>query len=168
MKRIRQGLRALFSFALPLDIEAAEAHLSPALMALFKRMTRSEQLHAIRVMRTLEARGHDEADVLTAALLHDVGKSRYGMNLFGRTTAALVLKFSHRTYLHYLNATHLPPRGWQRPFVIAAQHPAWSADDMAAAGASERAVWLAAHHADEPQVGEDRLLTALREADEAN
>jgi hypothetical protein len=170
-KRIGQGLRAMFAFAIPVDTDAARAVLTtPALFALFQRMARSEQQHALHVMQFLRASGYDDPDLLTAALLHDAGKSRYGMTLFGRTIAALVLKASHRAYRYYLN-TPLAPRGIHRPFVIAAQHPAWSAEDMAAAGAADRAVWLARHHADRmdapPQSDRERLLAALKAADDA-
>jgi hypothetical protein len=170
LKRISQGLRAMFAFATPVDNDAARTVLTiSALFALFQRMARSEQHHAIRVMQSLRASGHDDPDLLTAALLHDVGKSRYGMTLFGRTIAVLVLKASRRAYRYYLG-TSLEPRGIHRPFVIAAQHPAWSAEDMAAAGASDLAVWLARHHADQMdgplQSDNERLLAALKAADD--
>jgi hypothetical protein len=167
--RIGQGLRALFAFALPVDTPAVQSRLSPALYALFCRMARSEQIHAIRVMRWLQARGHDHPDLLTAALLHDVGKSRYGITLPGRVIASLVLNGSRSAYRYYCAAVHLQPRGLHRPFVIATQHPVWSAEDMAAAGASDLAVWLARHHAvglaSPPASERDHLLAALMAAD---
>lgn len=170
ISRIGQGLRALFAFALPVDENAVRQVLTPDLYRLFQRMIRSEQLHSIRVMKTLRAQGYNQPDLLTAALLHDVGKSRYGMTLPERVIASLILKASHSTYEYYRDAADLKPKGWRRALVIAAQHPAWSADDMAAAGASSLAISLACRHADrlkgEPQTEEDRLLAALQAADE--
>ena len=168
--RIGQGLRAMFAFALPVDDAVVREVLTPDLYRLFQRMTRSEQIHSIRVMKTLRAHGYDQPDLLTAALLHDVGKSRYGMTLPERVIASLIHKASHSTYKYYRDATHLKPSGWRRALVIAAQHPSWSAEDMESAGASQVAVSLARRHADRiegtPQTEEDRLLAALQAADD--
>ncbi len=167
LRRIEQGLRALFSFALPVDDDAARAVLPPELFALFKRMRRSEQQHSLRVMRTLRARGFDDPDLLTAALLHDCGKSRYPLTLFGRTVGVLVRAILPGAYARW---SHAEPVGWKRPFTVAGQHPAWSAADMESAGASEQAVILARRHQNrvigEPGTEEDRLLAALQAADD--
>jgi hypothetical protein len=64
-KRIGQGVRALLAFATPVDDDAAHTVLvTPALIGLFKRMRRSEQLHSLRVMKTLQAQGADHPDLL--------------------------------------------------------------------------------------------------------
>jgi hypothetical protein len=167
LRRLGQGLRALFSFALPVDEAAARAVLSPSLFALFKRMRRSEQQHSLRVMRTLRARGYDQPDLLTAALLHDSGKARHPLTVFGRTVAVLVRAILPKAFARWSEAE---PRGWRRPFAVAVQHPAWSAEDMASAGASDLAVTLARRHQDRvigtPGTEEDRLLAALQAADD--
>lgn len=168
--RIRQGLRALFAFATPLDETPALEVLSPELFALFQRMRRSERLHALNVMATLQAAGHTDPDLLVAALLHDVGKSRFPLGVPGRTAAVLAKRFAPRWYRRQ---SEKPPRGLTRPFAIAEQHPAWSAEDMAAAGASDRAVWLGRHHAADPATltadSEPRtLLEILQWADDAS
>ncbi len=165
--RLVQGLRALFAFATPVDEAAARAALSPALFALFRRMARSEQLHSLRVMRRLQAAGCHDPDLLIAALLHDCGKSRYGMTLLGRTLAVLTRRLLPRRYRAWSQGQ---PQGWRRPFVITAQHPAWSAEDMLAAGASPRAASLARRHQDPlpeaPRDEADRLLALLQAADD--
>ena len=165
--RIAQGLRALFAWATPVDTAAAEAVLSPELMRLFNRMRRSEQLHSLRVMRCLQAQGHNDPDLLTAALLHDSGKSRYRLGLVGRTLAVLVGHFAPGAFARWSSGE---PAGWRRPFVIAEHHPEWSAQDMLAAGASERASALARRHqlphVRKPVGEEDRLLALLQAADE--
>lgn len=167
--RIAQGLRALIAFATPVDDEAARAVLvTPALIALFKRMRRSEQLHSLRVMQRLQAQGIDHPDLLTAALLHDSGKSRYRLGLVGRTLAVLARALLPDQYAQW---GHGSPRGWRRPFAIAVQHPDWSAEDMAAAGASPLAVTLARRHQTNlPEVRseEDRLLALLQASDDAH
>jgi hypothetical protein len=167
--RLWQGFRALTAFARPVDYAAVAEVLSPELLMLFKRMRRSEQIHCLHVMNYLRAHGHEHPDLLTAALLHDVGKSRYPLTLVGRTMAVLVRRFLPK---HYNRWAQSEPRGWRRPFVIAVQHPIWSAEDMAAAGAAPLAVALARRHQTlldgAPRDEEDRLLLLLREADRAS
>lgn len=165
-RRISQGMRALFAFATPVDDVAARAVLTPALFALFKRMTRSEQLHSLRVMSDLQSQGY-EGEVLVAALLHDCGKSRVRLTLLGRTLAVLGRKLLPEQARRWSEGA---PRGWWRPFVVAAQHPVWSAEDMADAGAGPLAVSLARRHQESisapPQSEEDRLLIAFQAADD--
>lgn len=165
--RLSQVWRALLAWSVVVDFDAAAAILSPALMALFRRMRRSEQLHSLRVMRTLRARGHDQPELLIAALLHDCGKSRYPYSLIERSLVVVIKAIMPRQYAGWAAGE---PEGWRRPFVIAVKHPAWSAEDMAGAGASGLAVKLARGHQDkftgESASEEDRLLAALQAADD--
>lgn len=167
--RLRQGVRAIFSFAHPVDYEVVTEVLSPRLMILFKRMRRAEQLHGLRVMQVLVAQRYTEVDVLVAALLHDCGKSRYLFTLPERVLVVLAKRLVPKAFMRWSAGK---PLGWKRPFVISAQHPLWSAEDMAAAGASSLAVALARRHQDHldgvPTCEEDRLLLALQAADDDN
>jgi hypothetical protein len=164
--RIDQGLRALIAWARPIDEQSARAILSPELMALFLRMRRSEQLHSLRVMNTLRRQGHTHPDLLTAALLHDSGKSRYPFNLVERSLAVILRKLFPGAFRRWSLSE---PHGWRRMAVIVSMHPEWSAQDMEAAGASPCAVALARRHQTrvqgDPQTEEDRLLVLLQEAD---
>ncbi len=167
MHRLRQGLRALTAFTRPVDFDAARAVLSPGLLPLFERMRRSEQQHSLRVMRALQVAGHTHPDLLTAALLHDCGKARVPLTLFGRTLTVLARRFTPRLAARLSEGD---PRGLRRPFVVARCHPDWSAADMAAAGAPPLAVALARRHADRvagsPQSEGDQLLALLQKADD--
>ncbi len=133
--RINQGLRAVFALGHPVDYDAVAEVLSPPLMRLYCRMRRVEQLHSLRVMRTLVAHGQTDPDLLVAALLHDCGKSRYRFTLPERVLVVLVKRLAPAAYAR---GSMGEPDGWRRMFVIAARHPQWSADDMQAAGASTR------------------------------
>lgn len=170
-RRMGQGLRALTAFSRPIDYAVVESILTPELTTLFKRMRRSEQEHSIRVMRTLRSQGHTQPDLLVAALLHDVGKSRCPYTLFDRVLIVLVGRLITWNLIWYWGKKG-NPRGWRRPFVVAVQHPIWSAEDMAQAGATPLAVTLARHHQDKlghpPQSEEERLLVLLQEADNLN
>jgi hypothetical protein len=167
MHRLAQGIRALNAWATPVDYAAARQVLSPELMDLFQRMRRSEQLHSLRVMAALTAQGHTDPDLLVAALLHDCGKSRYPMTLAGRTAAVLVRMFAPEAFRRWSQGA---PSGWRRPFVVAARHPAWSAEDMLTAGASPRAAELARRHQTPLSASlttdEDTLLVAFQAADD--
>lgn len=167
--RLRQGLRAVFALAHPVDYDTVAEVLSPPLLQLFRRMRRVEQLHSLRVMRLLEAQGHTDPDLLMAALLHDCGKSRYRFMLPERVVVVLARRLFPAAYARWSMGE---PDGWRRMFVIAARHPQWSAEDMQSAGASMRAASLARRHQDSvegvPKSEEDRQLLALQSADNVN
>jgi hypothetical protein len=169
--RLMQGVRALLAFSQTVDSALAHRHLSGAQMALFLRMSKSEQLHSLNVLRDVLAQeAHTPPDLAVGALLHDVGKSRYALNTAQRTVSVLVKKclpqverrLSATQDLTWLNA----------PFVVRRHHPLWSAELLREAGGSETAIWLVAHHADDlalwaghPHVG---LLARLKTADDQN
>ncbi len=76
-----------------------ESWLPPPLFELFCRLTPSEQYHAYRVRQTLAAGGHTDPDLLTAALLHDVGKSKMPLAIWERVLIVVGFKFApSRTY----------------------------------------------------------------------
>lgn len=168
--RIQQGVRALLAFSLRVDESLAQAYLTPELMTLFRGMLRSEQLHSLNVLRDVLAGGDAPDDLTTAALLHDVGKSRYPLRVWQKTLAVLVRAFVPPLYRRWQAGD--PANILHRPFVAAAHHPAWSAELVARAGASERAVWLIAHHQDDAAVWQNHpyaaLLRRLQAADDAN
>lgn len=168
--RLRQGVRALFAWAERVDEGLAVEVLSPPLLALFQGMRRSERQHSLNVLRTLRAAGYDHPALLTAALLHDVGKSRAAYHLWDRVIVVLVSAVAPETARRW--GAVESPRGWRRPFVIREQHARWSADMVAEAGGDPLAVALiAAHqqHLDGPPASEmERLLAALQAADDAN
>ncbi len=166
--RIKQGLRALVAFARPVDMETARCHLAPPLMSLFLQMRRSEQQHSLAVLRTLHAAGHVEPDLMAAALLHDVGKSRAPFHLWDRVLVVLVKAACPRCAARWGKG---PPVGWRRPFAVAVQHAEWGAEMLRAAGAPARVVQLVARHdrfRGAPTNETERLVAALRAADEAN
>jgi hypothetical protein len=165
-KRFMQGIRAIFAFALPVDEQAAAGVLSPELFDLFRRMRRSEQIHSLRMMKALRDAGYDQPDLLTAALLHDVGKSRLRLTLIDRVLIVLVKYGAPKVFAQWGQGD---PVGARRRYVLGAKHAEWSAEDMLSAGASERAASLARRHMDEIDAAaseEDRLLLLLMQADD--
>lgn len=165
--RFTQGVRALAAWARPVDDERARALLSPALFALYRQMRRSERQHSLRVLHALGEAGHDDPDLLAAALLHDLGKIRTAFYLPEKVLVVLVKVLAPRYYWRWGSGS---ARGWRRPFAVSVQHPAWGADLVAGAGGSPRTVELIRRHQDTldgpPQTDLDRLLLALQAVDD--
>lgn len=168
--RVGQALRALVAFSQPVDYDLAAEYLSPDLMLLFGRMRRSEQLHGLNVLRTVLAQGQTPRDLAVAALLHDGGKLLYTVRVWQKTIAVVVETLAPHLFERLSRGD--PARFWLRPFAVKAQHPAWSADMLTSAGASEAAIWLAAHHQEDALQWATHpysdLLLRLQRADDAN
>jgi hypothetical protein len=168
VQRIRQGVRAMLAFTLPVDLALADQHLTASQMELFRRLKRSEQQHSLRVLRDVLAQGAAPPELVVAALLHDVGKIHCPLRLWQKTAVVLIRAFAPTLY-HRWSDGHAH---WQQPFAVYAHHPAWSAELVAAAGASEAALWLIAHHAEPSVQWADSpyvyLLERLQQADDAN
>lgn len=146
-----------------------QAVLTAQELALFRRQAAVDQAHGLRVLQTLQQAEETDAHLLTAALLHDVGKARLAPNLWDRVVGAVGEKL-------------LPARAeaWgqgrptllRRPFVIRCQHAAWGAEMAQQVGSAPLAVWLIAHHQDAVDSVADecrrRLLQRLKWADDQN
>lgn len=160
--RVLQFWQTLWAPWRPVDLVYVEARLTPRLRALFCTLPKSEQQHAVEVSRALEAQGLSDPDLITAALLHDVGKARIRPWLWERVLVVLGEHFfPQRAELWSRGA----PRGLRRGFVIRRQHAAWGAELAADAGATPRTLALIRdhHHPD----AEDGELVALQAADDA-
>lgn len=163
--RVAQFLRA--AFARPADAEQAlvEQHLPPLLRPAFARLSRAEQAHAVATLRTLLRQGHADPDLLAAALVHDLGKSRAPLRLLERVLIVLAQSFLPRQAAGWGQGE---ARGWRRPFVVAARHAAWGEALVLEAGGSARlAEIVRRHHEPLPAASTpvDLLLQALKAAD---
>ena len=166
--RVRQFFRATFAQVRPGEIAALSAILTPAQMALFKRMQRCDQRHSLDVMCTLRRAGYDDLDLLQAALLHDTSKAVDARGPLQRLTVwhrtAVVLM--HKLAPGWLARLAADGRGWKRPFEIHVQHAQLSAALAAQAGCTPEVVALIrGHHNPEPN---DKRLALLQWADEQN
>lgn len=145
--RLRQFWHTLTEVPTRENLLQASQVLSPSLMKLFMRMPPREQAHSLWIYDRLLQQNETDHDLLVAALLHDVGKSRYPLRLWERVVIVLGKAwFPERAKIWGKGA----PLGWKRPFVIAEQHPAWGAELAAQAGAAPLAVALIQHHQDAP------------------
>ncbi|MFO7321464.1 MAG: HD domain-containing protein [Chloroflexota bacterium] len=168
--RLRQGIRALLAFSRPVNVDLAAKYLSPAQLALFRRMGRAEQQHSLNVLYDLLNEGQISLDLAVAALLHDVGKTRYPLALWMKTLAVLLGAFLPALARRWSDGD--PRNPFQRGLVVAARHPQWSAEMLAATGASAETLWLVAHHQEPAEWHSTHplgaLLQRLQRADNRN
>lgn len=153
----------------PLAQQEVRAILRDAEYALFGRFAASDQWHSYRVYRMLVEAGHTHPDLLTAALLHDVGKTCVHLTVWHRTWIVLGQVFWPGKLAAWGEGEAI---GWKRPFVVKAQHPDWGAEMAAAAGSSALAVALIRQHQDVvPETADTEiahLLRLLQWADDQN
>ena len=145
--------------------EVSEILTEPQL-ALFQQFDWNDQWHSYRVMKMLQAAGHDNHDLLVAALLHDVGKTRVKVSVWQRSLIVAGHAFSAERVTKWGNSEAV---GWKRPFVVKAQHPVWGAQMAEAAGTHPQAVSLIRRHQDKLETAvteEDKLLQLLQWADD--
>lgn len=159
--RIRQFREALRPRIQPSEREEAKRFLAETLWPLFRSMSPRDQRHCIDVYRQLQERGCQDPHVLTAALLHDVGK--------GRLTGARI-RLWHRVAYVLIAAT--APSLLDRlesghgGLAYLHQHSRRGAMLAEAVGASPEVVDLIARHEDESPT--DERLRLLRLADDSS
>lgn len=169
--RIRYRSRQFWNgiLAQPLNdgaLDQIKKTLSGPEMDLFLRMQTSEQVHSYQVYKNLTARGIRNQDLLTAALLHDIGKTRHPLRLRDRVLIVLGKALLPDRTRQWGRGSHTD---WRRIFTVAEQHASWGAEMAQQAGASPKTVDLIRRHQDpypEPDSErEDTLLYYLQTAD---
>jgi hypothetical protein len=167
--RASQTFRVLLAKPRSEDLALAEQHLTPALGELFHQMSPADQVHGIRVLRSLLARGEGDPDLLSAAILHDVGKSQVRLRL-GERILIVLASWIFPGRVRRWGEGELT--GWKRPFAIAVRHPVWGAEMIRQAGGSQDLVTLVLRHQEnlspDPTREIDQLLIRLQEADGLN
>ncbi len=167
-RRLAQGFGALFAFARAPDLALAKPHLSACEYRAFRAMSRSDQLHSLQVLeKTLAADSTAPKALICAALLHDVGKSRYHLSVAQKSAAVIIEALSpglsrrlgERETINF----------WRAPFVLRRHHAKWSGEILRECGADADTIWLARHHQDAAERCRDHplhpLLTRLQFAD---
>ncbi|MCH7579927.1 MAG: HD domain-containing protein [Chloroflexi bacterium] len=138
--------------------EQAFALLNDSQRTLFSSMTTRDQQHCLDVYNALREKGHDDSDLLVAALLHDAGKGK--IELWHRVAFVVLEATSPRL----LDRFARPGNGgdWRQALHRCRNHPELGAELARQAGSSERVVKLISEHG-----ADDRQMAALKAADES-
>ena len=168
--RVRQFLRATAAWVRPAAVneDLLRQALPPQAVTLFLAMPGYDRKHALAVLEALRKAGHDEPDLLAAALLHDVGKSGSGVariRIWHRVATVLLHAFWPGA-LERIGQDR--PGNWRRPFFVQQHHATLGAELAKTAGCSPGAVELIRRHEDTGHGGDDGLLAALQAADSLN
>jgi putative nucleotidyltransferase with HDIG domain len=163
-KRVRQGLRS-FRPTMPEDTDSiVQATLTGQQFAAFRALPAFDQAHLVRVVLWLRRHGVTDSDLLTAGLLHDIGKSHNGarVSTIDRSARVVLRRFSPRM-MEWL--AREPAPGWRKGFALAVHHPSIGAEMAADLGCNERVCWLIANHETSGIESRDPDLALLIRAD---
>jgi hypothetical protein len=135
--------------------------LPPPARALFSGMPVADRRHGLDVAQRLLATGHDDRDLLAAALLHDAGKG-HRLRLWHRVAGVLLEAFAPSVLRRLADPR---PSSWRHPFHLYLHHDAISAEMAVSAGCAPRA---GAFIRCQPAATDVPLQAALNAADDAS
>lgn len=165
--RIKQTLQALSAPLRPVDDQIAEQVLPAALYQLFLTMSKNDRQHHLRVYRRLKAASHTDPALLKAALLHDVGKTRFRFGIPERILAVAVQALFPSYFAQWSQGE---PQGWRRALIVSARHPQWGAEMVQQVCDDPLVIELIRLHQTSLEAVEDgrtkTLLAALQQADD--
>ncbi len=158
--RVRQFFKAFHRPDAAALRATAAAHLSAMQLALFEQLSLYDQRHAVEVLERIQKAGHTQAELMQAALLHDVGKAFVQTRLWHRVAYVLARGVSPQA---------LESKGTGL-LAAYARHAEIGAELAEQAGTSPTAVALIREHhrqiRGEPRTPFEAMLEALQSADE--
>ena len=134
------------------EVDAVEHWLSPGLAAIFFEQPPKDQRHGYHAALVVVSDGSSSAEVIEAALMHDVGKRHAHLGILGRIVASVLIRFG------------LP---LSKKMTTYKDHGLSAARELASAGATRLSVAFAAHHhTSRPPEIDPTTWTLLQLADE--
>ncbi len=153
--RLRQFLNGFHAAVDPAELAQVAELLPPKAFDLFQQMPVDAQRHSLNVLQTLQKAGHTDADLLSAALLHDVGKvaadeAGVPIRLWSRGLLVVVEMMAPHLLAQWAVAepTSTWQNRWRYTLHVHLMHPQIGAAWAKEAGCSPRTVWLIDHHQD--------------------
>jgi hypothetical protein len=165
--RARQFIGGLTARVTEADRREADGVLPPAARAWFRALPRDLQWHGLNVMRDLRRSGHDRAELLAAALLHDAGKAEASIGPVQRTFIVLARQLAPGWAARRARLDWRSARGIDRVMAVAAQHPQIAAERAAQCGCDPVTIDLTRRHQDQAGADDD-LLRTLQQVDDRN
>lgn len=176
--RVRQFYRALTARLTAADVERVKKLLPAAAQPLFFTMHPTDQYHAFMVARTAKQLAEELSEreqyrlnnalLIRACLLHDVGRKRGDLDIAGKVWAVLLTKLLPTLSKRLAESK----RGGALEYIthglyVYYHHPEIGAARLRAAGLTAEAAIIAGHHL--PVTVNDSLeLRLLKQADELN
>ena len=161
MHRVGQVVAHVRARVDPSEEALVERILPPSAQMLFREMPVADRRHGLDVAHRLLASGHDDRDLLAAALLHDAGKG-HRLRLWHRVSG-VVLEAVAPGALRRMASPD--PRSWRYPFHIYLHHEAISAQMAVSAGCEPR---TGSFIRGQPRETDAPLQAALKAADDAS
>ena len=161
MHRVGQFVAHVRARVDPSEEALVERILPPSAQMLFREMPVADRRHGLDVAHRLLASGHDDRDLLAAALLHDAGKG-HRLRLWHRVSG-VVLEAVAPGALRRMASPD--PRSWRYPFHIYLHHEAISAQMAVSAGCEPR---TGSFVRGQPRETDAPLQAALKAADDAS
>ena len=167
--RVGQGLRALLAPISPLEQSLAQRYLASQEFDAFRAMARAEQLHSLNVLRAVfKQQSETPRTLAAAALLHDIGKSRYHLAVWQKTLAVLLTALNPS--LARTLGQDESSNAFSAPFAVSTHHAKWGADILSGIGSDADVIWLVKRHQDDLEQWRDHasfdLLHRLQAADQ--
>jgi len=159
--RVAQLVAHVRARVAPEEVAFARRVLPASALALFEAMPVADRRHGLDVADRLVAAGHDDLDLLAAALLHDAAKG-HRMRLWHRVAGVLLAALAPAVLARLGDPD---PASWRHPFHLYLHHEAMSAQAAVAAGCPDRVAAFIRGEADGPDA---RLQHALEVADDAS
>lgn len=153
--RVHQFAHAFFPQIDSSEIKWAMDNLSPEAYSLFLKQSRSEQRHALDVAQGIMNHKHTVSNsefqnLLTAALLHDCGKSIVSIRLWHRIFIVLMQKMPQSIWSR-LETSHTI---FALPLKIATQHATWGGCLAQKAGLNSKiCLLIREHHTPKTELG---------------
>jgi putative nucleotidyltransferase with HDIG domain len=155
---------AVRNMPLPADVWGEIAGiLTPPEQQLFQTQLLRDQWHSHAVMTLLQKNNQRDPALLSASLLHDVGKTKVPINQIDRTVAVLVEKMMPAFAKRQANKSI---QWYTRAFAVREHHAEWGAVMAENAGSSPETIRLIRHHQDKILAVGDKNLKALQWADD--